>query len=72
MLACRWETAGAAPCLVDHCQANYSRAVQPTANMCGIWRAWGSLIATAPRAMKAGEPFLYDLVNNGYEILAEI
>ena len=71
--ACRWETAGAAPCLVDHCQANYSRAVQPTANMCGIWRAWGSLIAAAPRAMKAaGEPFLYDLVNTGREVLTQL
>ena len=40
--------------------------------MCGIWRAWGGLIAAAPRAMKAGEPFLYDLVNTGREVLNQL
>ena len=43
----------------------------PTAPMCQIYNAWDNLIK-ASDTIKASEPFRYDLVNTGREVLAQL
>jgi len=40
--------------------------------MCTVWRAWGSLIKAGPKMGAAGEPWTYDLVNTGREVLSQL
>eukprot|EP01065_Artemidia_motanka_P029639 TRINITY_DN35724_c0_g1_i1.p1 TRINITY_DN35724_c0_g1~~TRINITY_DN35724_c0_g1_i1.p1 ORF type:complete len:846 (+),score=277.66 TRINITY_DN35724_c0_g1_i1:58-2595(+) len=44
----------------------------PTATMCKVYRAWEELIAAASAVDAAKEPFRYDLVNTGREVLAQL
>ena len=45
----------------------------PTSALCMVYKAWGALIkAGAKVAPPMAEPFRYDLVNTGREVLAQI
>lgn len=45
----------------------------PTSTLCMIYTAWDALIKTGPKvATPMTEPFRYDLVNTGREILAQV
>jgi hypothetical protein len=70
----------------QHCPADYSEPIRPTENMCKIFEAWEAMIAAAPRitpdhvddhvAADVGgdglEPWRYDLVNTGREVLNQL
>jgi alpha-N-acetylglucosaminidase len=43
----------------------------PTKTMCQVYNAWGNLIAASAKIPMA-EPFRYDLVNTGREVLAQL
>eukprot|EP01047_Picozoa_sp_COSAG01_P003264 COSAG01_NODE_95_length_26957_cov_48.328617_11_plen_115_part_00 len=64
-----WENSGAVPCTRQHCPADYTRPIQPTANMCAIYNAWTHFLSAAPRMVASLEPWNYDLVNTGREVL---
>ena len=63
-------------------ESSYKRALvhwnanltQPSAGLCKTWTAWGRLIDAASEVGGAvdTEPFRYDLVNTGREILAQL
>ena len=48
----------------------------PADKLCLEWSAWGSLLAAAPAVLAehtpAPEPYTYDLVNTGREVLAQL
>lgn len=46
----------------------------PGPSVCATWMAWGALIAAVPALGPAasGEPFVYDLINTGREVLAQL
>lgn len=44
----------------------------PTETMCTVWQSWGRLLAAGPAVSKGLEPFRYDVVNLGNEILSQI
>jgi alpha-N-acetylglucosaminidase len=44
----------------------------PSDTLCMVWRAWGDLNAAANAVSPSNEPFRYDLINLGREILAQI
>ena len=44
----------------------------PTDRLCLVWKAWGELNAAAEFVSPNNEPFRYDLVNTGREILAQM
>jgi hypothetical protein len=48
-----------------------SNLTQPSAGLCKTWAAWGRLI-DASSEVGVAEPFRYDLVNTGREILAQL
>lgn len=50
---------------------SFTKQHTPTAPMCQIYNAWDKLIA-ASATIKAAEPFRYDLVNTGREVLAQL
>ena len=56
---------------LPHWNANLTR---PSVGLCKTWAAWGLLIYASSDASELvnSEPFRYDLVNTGREILAEI
>ena len=68
-----WEAggSGSAPCTKQHCHADYTRAYRPTAIMCDVWAAWGEFIAWEDQPADH-EPWRYDLVNVGREVLAQL
>ena len=53
-----------------HVSAPGSRT--PSATLCKIFQAWGLFIEGAPQVDPALEPFRYDLVNLGRELLAQL
>jgi hypothetical protein len=73
-----WENTAAQPCVRQHCPADYTQPIRPTANMCMIFSAWEALIdAGAANVMESSsvlspEPFVYDLVNTGREVLNQL
>ena len=67
-----WENVGATPCTSQHCPADYTKPIQPTANMCKIYRGWEALIAAGPQMDAKLEPWNYDLVNTGREVLNQL
>jgi alpha-N-acetylglucosaminidase len=66
-----WEPVGK-PCTRQHCSADYTLPYQPTAIMCSVWTAWGAFLRAGPRMDASLEPWTYDLVNIGREVLAQI
>ena len=67
-----WENVGAMPCTRQHCPADYTQPIQPTPNMCAIYDAWTHFLAAAPRMNSSLEPWNYDLVNTGREVLYQL
>eukprot|EP00943_MAST-04B_sp_MAST-4B-sp1_P003537 g3537.t1 len=45
---------------------------RPTPRLCLVWKAWGEMIAAGNDIAPENEPYRYDLVNTGREILAQI
>ena len=67
-----WQQKGK-PCSSQHCgNVDYTQPFEPTALMCTIWDAWGHFIAAASRMDSELEPWTYDLINCGREVLAQM
>ena len=72
-----WENADTAkthgPCVKQSCNANFSKPIVATRFMCMIWSAFSALVDAAPRVMaRAGEPYIYDLINTGREVMNQL
>jgi hypothetical protein len=80
-----WENTASEPCVRQHCPADYTQPIRPTRNMCMIFSAWEALIDAGTRIIGTGhatnamestsvlnEPFVYDLVNTGREVLNQL
>ena len=44
----------------------------PSATLCTVYNAWVEMIAASDAVSNTNEPFRYDLVNTGREILAQV
>ena len=44
----------------------------PSATLCTVYNAWVEMIAASDAVPNTNEPFRYDLVNTGREILAQV